>query len=98
MKRRAKVLGTQLVLPLLAFASLGHALRAQADDHQLLVAAAISLKEAFNEIGGLYKQRTGTDVTLSFGASGELEKQIEAGAPVDVFASAGEEEMEELGV
>jgi molybdate transport system substrate-binding protein len=98
MKRRAKVLGTQLILPMLAFASLGDALRAQADDHQLLVAAAISLKEAFNEIGGLYKQRTGTDVTLSFGASGELEKQIEAGAPVDVFASAGEEEMEELGV
>ncbi len=70
MKRRAKVLGAQLILLLLAFASLGHAFRPQAADHQLLVAAAISLKEAFNEIGGLYKQRTRTDVTFSLGASG----------------------------
>lgn len=63
---------------------------------QILVAAAISLKEAFNEIGGVYQRRTGTKVTFTFGASGELEKQIEAGAPVDVFASASEKEMDEL--
>jgi molybdate transport system substrate-binding protein len=60
------------------------------------VGAAISLKEAFNELGGVYQQRTGTKVTFSFGASGELEKQIEAGAPLDVFASAAEKEMDEL--
>jgi molybdate transport system substrate-binding protein len=60
------------------------------------VGAAISLKEAFNELGGIYQQRTGTKVTFSFGASGELEKQIEAGAPLDVFASAAEKEMDDL--
>ncbi|MGH9431107.1 MAG: molybdate ABC transporter substrate-binding protein [Terriglobia bacterium] len=69
---------------------------APAASPQVLVAAAVSLKEAFNEVGSLYKQRTGVSVTFSFGASGELEKQIEAGAPVDVFASAGEMEMREL--
>lgn len=69
---------------------------AQAAGPQILVAAAVSLKEAFAEIGGMYKQKTGASVTFTFGASGELEKQIEAGAPVDVFASAGEKEMQGL--
>ena len=61
-----------------------------------MVSAAISVKEALNEIGRLYQDRTGNKVVFSFGASGELEKQIEAGAPVDVFASAGEQEMDQL--
>jgi molybdate transport system substrate-binding protein len=61
-----------------------------------VVGAAISLKEAFNEIGAAYQRQTGTEITFSFGASGELEKQIEAGAPIDVFASAAEKEMNEL--
>ncbi len=63
---------------------------------QVIVGAAISLKEAFNEIGASYQRQTGTEVTFSFGASGELEKQIEAGAPIDVFASAAEKEMDDL--
>jgi molybdate transport system substrate-binding protein len=63
---------------------------------QIVVSAAISLKEALNEIGRLYQDRTHNKVTFSFAASGELEKQIEAGAPVDVFASAGEKEMDQL--
>jgi molybdate transport system substrate-binding protein len=62
----------------------------------IVVGAAISLKESFNELGGIYEHRTGTKVTFTFGSSGELEKQIEAGAPVDVFASAAEKEMDEL--
>jgi molybdate transport system substrate-binding protein len=61
-----------------------------------VVSAAISLKEAFSEIGRLYQNRTSSQVIFSFAASGELEKQIEAGAPVDVFASAGEKEMDQL--
>jgi molybdate transport system substrate-binding protein len=68
----------------------------QGQARQIVVSAAISLKEAFNEIGRLYQDRTGNKVTFSFSASGELEKQIEAGAPVDVFASAGEKEMDQL--
>jgi molybdate transport system substrate-binding protein len=67
-----------------------------AQNRTIVVAAAISLKESFSELGRIYERRTGTKVTFTFGASGELEKQIEAGAPVDVFASAAEREMDEL--
>ena len=69
---------------------------ASAQTREIVVAAAISLSEAFNEIGRLYHDRTGYTVTFSFASSGELERQIEAGAPVDVFASAGEREMDQL--
>ena len=62
----------------------------------IVVAAAVSLENAFGEIARLYSAQTGTKVDFSFGGSGELEKQIEAGAPVDVFASAGAKEMDEL--
>ena len=44
----------------------------------------------------MYKQRTGRDVTFNFGSSGVLQKQIETGAPADVFASAGKVQMDEL--
>lgn len=66
------------------------------DKEPLIVSAAVSLKDAFNEIGDLYKSKTGKNSSFNFGASGALQKQIETGAPVDVFASAGEKQMDEL--
>jgi len=81
---------------LIALVVLGLFRSLSAQSRSIVVAAAISLKESFNELGAIYEQRTGTKVTFTFGASGELEKQIEAGAPVDVFASAAEREMDEL--
>lgn len=68
--------------------------KAGGEAREILVAAAISLKDAFQEIGQLYESRTGTRVFFNFGASGVLQKQIESGAPVDVFASAGERQMD----
>jgi molybdate transport system substrate-binding protein len=62
----------------------------------IVVSAAVSVENAFVKIANLDTTRTGTKVDFSFGASGNLEKQIEAGAPVDVFASAGEKEMDQL--
>jgi molybdate transport system substrate-binding protein len=62
----------------------------------LTVSAAVSLKDAFNEIGELYKSKTGGRISFNFGSSGALQKQIENGAPVDVFASAGQRQMDEL--
>lgn len=62
----------------------------------LTVSAAVSLKDAFNEIKESYESKTGKIVSFNFGASGALQKQIETGAPVDVFASAGEKQMDEL--
>jgi molybdate transport system substrate-binding protein len=64
--------------------------------NDLTVSAAVSLKEAFTEIGQLYTAQTGEKVNFNFGASGALEKQIESGAPADVFASAGEQQMDQL--
>lgn len=63
---------------------------------EITVSAAVSLREAFGEIGKQYEARTGTRVNFNFGASGALQKQIESGAPVDVFASAGRPQMEAL--
>jgi molybdate transport system substrate-binding protein len=63
----------------------------------LTVSAAISLKGPLQAIGQNY-QRTHPDerVVCNFGASGTLQRQIEQGAPVDIFISAGEEQMEAL--
>jgi molybdate transport system substrate-binding protein len=69
---------------------------AASKEKEILVSAAISLKNAFAEIGALYEKQTGVRVRFNLGASGLLQKQIEAGAPVDVFASAGEKQMDEL--
>ncbi|HXH51610.1 MAG TPA: molybdate ABC transporter substrate-binding protein [Terriglobia bacterium] len=66
------------------------------EEGQITVAAAISLKDAFLSLAQLYQERTGDKVNYSFGASGELMRQIEAGAPIDVFASAGQREMDDL--
>ncbi|HEX7173895.1 MAG TPA: molybdate ABC transporter substrate-binding protein [Pyrinomonadaceae bacterium] len=66
------------------------------DTGNLTVSAAVSLKDAFSETGNLYKARTGKTVNFNFGASGALQRQIEVGAPVDVFASAGTQQMDAL--
>jgi molybdate transport system substrate-binding protein len=65
-------------------------------DREILVSAAISLKNAFDEIGSLYEKQTGVKARFNLGASGLLQKQIESGAPVDVFASAAEKQMDAL--
>ncbi len=63
---------------------------------EIIVSAAISLKNAFEDIGKLYETRNaGTKITFNFGASGDLMKQIEGGAPVDVFASAAQKDMDD---
>ena len=61
---------------------------------ELTVSAAASLTNAFKEIGtGFEAQNAGTTVRLNFAASGALLQQIAKGAPVDVFASADQETM-----
>ncbi|GLK72645.1 molybdate ABC transporter substrate-binding protein [Ancylobacter dichloromethanicus] len=52
------------------------------------VFAAASLTNAFQDIGKLYQQKTGRPVRFSFAASSALAKQLEAGAPAAIFASA----------
>lgn len=52
------------------------------------VFAAASMTNALQDIGKLYKEKTGKDVIFSFAASSVLAKQLEQGAPAGVFISA----------
>lgn len=64
---------------------------------ELLVSAAISLKEPLQEIGARFEQQhPDLKVVFNFGASGVLQQQIEQGAPVDVYVSAAPKQMDEL--
>ena len=64
---------------------------------EVTLSVAVSLKEAIEELGrGFMANRPGVTLRYNFGASGDLQKQIEAGAPVDVFLSAAQRQMDEL--
>ena len=69
---------------------------ASAGAKTLTVSAASSLKDAFTEIGKAFDAANGSVTTFNFDGSGVLEKQVEGGAPVDVFASAAAQEMTAL--
>lgn len=56
----------------------------------ITVFAASSLTTAMDEIGATFTRDTGTKVVFSFAGTGTLARQIEAGAPADVFVSADE--------
>lgn len=65
--------------------------------YEITISAAISLKNAFEDIGGIFQERNpGGRVLFNFGASGDLARQIEAGAPVDIFASAAQKDMDDI--
>jgi molybdate transport system substrate-binding protein len=61
---------------------------AAADTRTVIVFAAASLKNALDEAAAAYQAKTGDHVTISYAASSALAKQIENGAPADIFASA----------
>lgn len=63
---------------------------------EILVSAAASLTDAMAEIGRAFTKAQGGSVRLNVGASGTLQRQIEQGAPVDVFVSASPREMDAL--
>jgi molybdate transport system substrate-binding protein len=64
---------------------------------ELTFSVAISMKDATEELGRRFMQaRPGVVLRYNWGSSGELQKQIEAGAPVDLFVSAAARQMDEL--
>jgi molybdate transport system substrate-binding protein len=63
---------------------------------EIVVAAASNLTDAFQELSRRFSDRTGIRVILSFGGTADLAKQIENGAPFDVFASADSAQVEAL--
>src|SRR3954465_9326416 len=70
------------------------ALSAQTSSPPLTVSAAISLSEALEEIAAAFRARGGAAGSFNFGASNMLARQIVNGAPVDVFVSADEAQMD----
>ncbi|MDR3197141.1 MAG: molybdate ABC transporter substrate-binding protein [Planctomycetaceae bacterium] len=61
---------------------------------EITVSAAASLKDCLNEIIAIYeKDNAGTKIVPNYAASGTLAKQIENGAPADVFISADKQRM-----
>ncbi len=64
---------------------------------QVTVFAAASLKNAMEEIARTYEDDTGAQVVLSFAGSSALARQIQFGAPADVFISANTDWMDALG-
>lgn len=65
-------------------------------DQELIVSAAASLTNAFQDVGKKFEvANPGVKVIFNFAASGALLQQIESGAPVDVFASADQKTMDQ---
>jgi molybdate transport system substrate-binding protein len=63
----------------------------------LAISAAISLKDSLDAIAKSYQQAHPDErVACNYGGSGTLQHQIEDGAPVDIFISAGESQMDAL--
>ncbi len=67
---------------------------AVAQDKSLTVFAAASMKNALDDIDAAYTAKTGVKIAASYGASPALAKQIEQGAPADIFASADTDWMD----
>jgi molybdate transport system substrate-binding protein len=67
---------------------------ALAQDKTLTVFAAASMKNALDDVDAAYTAKTGVKIVVSYGASSTLAKQIEQGAPADVFLSADTDWMD----
>jgi len=65
-----------------------------AQDKSLTVFAAASMKNALDDIDAAYTVKTGVKIVASYAASSVLAKQIEQGAPADVFISADTDWMD----
>jgi len=60
------------------------------------VFAAASLTDSLKEISAAYQRQTGDKIVFNFGASSLLARQIEEGAPADLFFSADDAKMDAL--
>jgi molybdate transport system substrate-binding protein len=69
----------------------GHAL---AEEGKVTVFAAASLTNAMQDIAKAYKKEKNVEVVSSFASSSTLARQIEAGAPADLFISADQKWMD----
>jgi molybdate transport system substrate-binding protein len=85
--RRAALLGMLLMQPCIAIAQ---------PAATVTVFAAASLTDSLKAVADAYKTKTGITITLSFGASSTLVRQIDQGARADIFLSADTDWMDFL--
>ena len=85
-----------LTVPLLpqAFAQDAKTTPAASQDKTLTVFAAASLKNALDDVGAAFLAKSGIKVVASYAASSALARQLEQGAPADVFISADTDWMD----
>lgn len=81
------------VIAVFTILSWGHA-HAWADE--ILISAAASLTDSIEEIGSTYQSQSAHDVNFNFGPSSGLARQIDEGAPADIFFSANLAQMDRL--
>src|SRR5262245_42890485 len=81
----------KVTLPLTLFVLVLHARAAE-----VTVFAAVSLTDALKQIATNYERQSGDKIVFNLGASSTLARQIEEGAPADIFFSADEAKMNGL--
>ena len=69
-------------------------LAASAQEKSLTTFAAASMKNALDDVDAAYTAKTGVKVAASYAASSVLAKQIDQGAPADIFLSADTDWMD----
>ncbi|MGH2340969.1 molybdate ABC transporter substrate-binding protein [Segnochrobactraceae bacterium EtOH-i3] len=94
--RRGVLKAMAVALPL-GLGALGAAQPAHAADQPVVVFAAASLKNALDAVIAGWSKDTGKTATVSYASSSALAKQIEQGAPADIFISADLAWMDYVG-
>lgn len=90
-KNRLKLFVSPVIIVALFFAS-GKSVRAE----DILVSAAASLSDVLQEISTAYQAKSKHTVKFNFGPSSGLARQIDEGAPADIFFSADLPQMDNL--
>jgi molybdate transport system substrate-binding protein len=86
----------RLIASILASAALFCCVQTTGSAAQVTVFAAASLTESLQEIAATYEKQSGDKLVFNFAASGTLARQIEEGAPADIFFSADEAKADAL--
>ena len=83
-------------IALLTTLAFGWACRRTNNQQEITVAAAADLTNAFNELGREFEATNKVKVVFVYGSTGLLTRQIENGAPMDLFAAANVSYIDEL--
>lgn len=97
MKKAPVILTTLLTVAALLLGFFLPVTTTAADKTSVRISAAVSLKNVLTTLKQSYEKSTpNVELVINYGSSGLLQKQIEEGAPVDIFLSAGKKQMDQL--